>query len=369
MRLLDRYLLREFLIPLGYCLGGFLIFWITFQLFSELDEFQRARLTTWEIIRYFLIILPDLLNRVVPLALLLAMLYALNQHCRHHELTAMRVAGLSLWRIALPYLTVCATAGMLLFSLSEWLMPDSADQAEALLKSHQPGAAADLNRRKNLAFKNERAGRIWQIGEFDLLTHEMIRPYVQWGTTNQGEIHMTAERGALTNGVWTFYGVQFLVYRTNDIAPWRGSTNEFQAPEFRETPSQIRSEIKISSLTTFKQARGVQLTLREIGEYRRWHPGETDKEAMLSTKYHVRLSAPFTCVVVALIALPFGALPGRRNVFAGVAGSIFICFAYFVVQRFGEAAGMGGHLSPWLAGWLPNLMFGAAGVYLTYRVK
>ena len=36
MRLLDRYLLRELLVPLGYCLGGFLVFWITFDVFSEL---------------------------------------------------------------------------------------------------------------------------------------------------------------------------------------------------------------------------------------------------------------------------------------------------------------------------------------------
>jgi lipopolysaccharide export LptBFGC system permease protein LptF len=35
MRLLDRYLLRELLIPLGYCFGGFLVFWLAFDLFSS----------------------------------------------------------------------------------------------------------------------------------------------------------------------------------------------------------------------------------------------------------------------------------------------------------------------------------------------
>ena len=35
MRLLDRYLLRELLVPLGYCLGGFLIFWISFDLDAD----------------------------------------------------------------------------------------------------------------------------------------------------------------------------------------------------------------------------------------------------------------------------------------------------------------------------------------------
>ncbi len=45
MRLLDRYLLRELVIPLGYCLGGFLLFWIFFDLFTELDSLQQDKLT------------------------------------------------------------------------------------------------------------------------------------------------------------------------------------------------------------------------------------------------------------------------------------------------------------------------------------
>ena len=35
MRLHDRYLFRELLTPLAYCLGGFLIFWISFFFFTQ----------------------------------------------------------------------------------------------------------------------------------------------------------------------------------------------------------------------------------------------------------------------------------------------------------------------------------------------
>ena len=41
MRLLDRYLLRELLVPLGYCLGGFLLFWTVFDLFTSLGDLQE----------------------------------------------------------------------------------------------------------------------------------------------------------------------------------------------------------------------------------------------------------------------------------------------------------------------------------------
>src|SRR6266699_597222 len=44
MRLLDRYLLRELLAPLGYCLSGFLIVWVAFELFSDMGELQDHKL-------------------------------------------------------------------------------------------------------------------------------------------------------------------------------------------------------------------------------------------------------------------------------------------------------------------------------------
>jgi lipopolysaccharide export system permease protein len=371
MRLLDRYLLREFLVPLGYCLGGFLVFWISFELINELSAFQRAQLTPLEVARYFLVTLPELLSRVVPIALLLALLYALNNHSRHHELTAMRVAGLSLWRLSAPYFCVSIACGLCLFCLNEYWMPDSADQADEILQSHlaNQSSAAKPHLQKNLSFRNGRAGRTWLIGEYNLLTYEMIRPHVEWKTTNEAVYWLDAERGVLTNGQWTFFDAQVLVYSTNEVLPERRFTNVWAVPEFNETPQEIKSEIKISSFTSFKQARGAQLTLAEILEYLRWHPNDTDKKALLKTKFHVRLSTPWICPVVVLIAIPFGAASGRRNVYVGVASSIFIFFTYFVLQRFGEAAGMGGRLAPWLAGWLPHLLFTATGIWLIRRVR
>jgi lipopolysaccharide export system permease protein len=82
-----------------------------------------------------------------------------------------------------------------------------------------------------------------------------------------------------------------------------------------------------------------------------------------------RLAVPWTCLVVVLVALPFGVRSGRRSVLVGVASGIVICFVYFVLQQLALALGTGGYLPPWLAGWLPNLAFGLAGAVLTMRVR
>jgi len=70
-----------------------------------------------------------------------------------------------------------------------------------------------------------------------------------------------------------------------------------------------------------------------------------------------------------LIALPFGAAAGRRNVFVGVASSIVICIGYIILAQIGIVLGTGGYLPAWLAGWFANLFFGVLGLWLTARVR
>jgi lipopolysaccharide export LptBFGC system permease protein LptF len=126
MRLLDRYLLRELLIPFGYCLSGFLLFIISFDLINELDDFQKLKLRWTDIAEYYVIRAPELLVMVLPIALLLALLYCLTNHARHHELTAMRAAGISLGRLAAPYLAVGFVLSLALFAMNELWVPQGA---------------------------------------------------------------------------------------------------------------------------------------------------------------------------------------------------------------------------------------------------
>jgi lipopolysaccharide export system permease protein len=73
--------------------------------------------------------------------------------------------------------------------------------------------------------------------------------------------------------------------------------------------------------------------------------------------------------VVVFVAVPFAARSGRRNVFVGVAASIFIFFAYFVLQQVGLTFGETGWLPSWLGAWFPNLFFGIGGLVMMARVR
>jgi lipopolysaccharide export system permease protein len=373
MRLLDRYLFRELLTPLAFCLGGLLILGNCFSLFGELEDFQTHKLRLLDIIEYTIAITPEFLVMVLPITLLLAMLYALTNHTRYNEITAMRAAGISLWRICAPYFIVGCVLSVVLFGLNEFLVPRSIDWAEHIKTRYVPDPD-DVDKKttfSNFGFTNARGRRAWFMSEYNLKTHEMLKPIVSWKLPDDSIQVLHADHAIRTNGVWTFFNVA--EYSQADMAaPLVPSlqTNELAMPDFDETPRQIQSEIKITSYQSLRNARRSDIPLADILAYLRLHPNLPRKDSSwLFTKFQGRLALPWTCFVVVLVAIPFGAVSGRRNLFVGVAGSIFICFGYFVIQQISITMGSHGVLAPWLAAWLPNMIFGVMGLALMVRVR
>jgi lipopolysaccharide export system permease protein len=371
MRLLDRYLLRELLIPFAYCLSGFLIFWISFDLINEMSAFQRARLKPLEIAMYYAVKTPaDLVFPMLPAAWLLALLYAMVHHARHNELIAMRAAGVSIWRLALPYLALGFLLSAGLFVINEFWAPESTDRAEAILKKREVTKTVSKRWVRNVGFTNARENRKWFIEVYDRQTGTMIRPHVEWILATGTRCEISAERAGRTNNVWVFFNVKELVYpNIRGAVPLPEQKDVRAIPEFSETPDEIESEIKIRNIQSLREIRKAQLSIMEIIRYKRLHPEDSPTMDMLDTKLHGRLAAPWTCLVIVLISLPFGAMTGRRNVFAGVASSIVICFAYFVLLQMGLALGSGGFVYPWIAAWAPNILFSLGGIIATWRFR
>ena len=374
MRLLDRYLLRELLVPLSYCLIGFTIFWVSFDLFGELEDFQKEKLTVLDVAEYYLVKTPELLVTVLPVAFLLAILYALSNHGRHNELIAMRAAGRSFLRISLPYLLVGFALSVILFALNEKLVPNASAKAELIRKRAQPVDQATLDWKHYVNFRNARENRIWNIRAYNLETHEMKEPHIEWYLPDGTRRQLIADRALQTNGTWVFYDVELFQYPPGidfEKIPFRPlKTNTVTVPELNETPADIELQLRFANLNAYQASKRPQFSLQEI-QYLSGHLDLNQRDrALLKTQFHARLAQPWTCLVVSLIALPFGAAANsRRNVFVGVASSIFICFFYFILMRFGLAMGTGGFIPPWLAAWLPNLLFATIGICLTWRAK
>lgn len=378
MRLHDRYLFRELITPLAFCLGAFVIFGIFVFFLTDLTKLQEHKLNFFESVAYCAANLPASFVLVLPILLLLAMLYALTSHARYNEITALRAAGVSLWRVCAPYFAAGLLATGIYFVINELAVPICDQWADQILNRHVIKDSSPKSTAHSVkGFSNDRAHRFWHFAGYDEQTTLMLNPTVEWSLPDGSWRAVLADHAIRTNGVWTFFGsgtnsgVQ--LFRQSgpggDLVK-AGTTNVLAMPEFDETPERIRLLLKYADAQALHASGYADIPLAELWELMQNQPNLRPEDASaVQTKFHGRLASPWTCFVVVLIAIPFGAPSGRRNLFFGVAGSLFIGFAYFILQKISLALGINGYLPGWLAAWLPNLVFAITGIVLTLRVR
>jgi lipopolysaccharide export system permease protein len=370
MRLLDRYLLRELLGPLVYCTVGFYIFWMAFNLFTEMDAFQKQGLDWQEIAHHLLLRTPGLMATVLPISLLLALLYCLTTMARHNEIIAMRAAGRSLVRISVPLFAVALLLGAGMLFVLEYLAPDADQKADRQIGQAVRDENTTLTAQQ---FRDDSMEADWFIEQYNLDTGEMLSPNVEW--REDGRLRkLSAASGKWLNGGWVFYDAQVQEFdaNTEDIPNSRIRTNILTGEFEGFTKNHLHTDLRVRELMETLNQRGgnkLQLSLAEIRMYLQMHEVVSEQQRQyLMTQYHGRLAQPWTFAVVVLVALPFGCVTGRQSAYVGVASSIGICFLYHLLTTFGLAFGTSGALPPVLAAWLPNILFGTIGSVMLWRV-
>src|SRR4051812_48748448 len=130
MRILDRYVIRNFVEPFLLCFFGFLSIWLVFDLYDNGPDFLEYHVPLKMIGRFYLSQLPAIALLSLPIGLLLALLFSLSKMSRHNEIISMLTAGRSLGRTIVPLIIIgvlCA-AGCFVLN-SEW-----APHADAIKK-------------------------------------------------------------------------------------------------------------------------------------------------------------------------------------------------------------------------------------------
>jgi lipopolysaccharide export LptBFGC system permease protein LptF len=89
----------------------------------------------------------------------------------------------------------------------------------------------------------------------------------------------------------------------------------------------------------------------------------------LQVELNKKISLPLSCLIMALLGVPFSFSTGKKGAFFGIGISIAIAMSYWGISSVFEAMGAYGLLVPVLAAWAPNLLFGAAGLVLLLNIR
>src|SRR5437899_12371206 len=101
MKLLDRYVIRNFLQVYLYCIAGFISIWLIFDISDNISTFIDERVGLLLTVRYYLTQVPQVFIILLPVSLLLALLFSLGRMSRGNEIVSMLTAGVSLTRCLL----------------------------------------------------------------------------------------------------------------------------------------------------------------------------------------------------------------------------------------------------------------------------
>lgn len=354
MKILDRYLIREFLVPLFYCLAAFMLVYIIYDLSAHLDGYIEDRVPIRYLARYYVIQMPLVMVQIIPLSILLSIVYCLGSLSRNNEITAMRATGISIYRITLPYLALGAVFSAFLFYLNDRHAPRAYEESKRYLE--EASQKREEKKERPLAFYNPIGQRSW-AGQWkpgsDTLENVSVRSF----ENRQVVEKISAAKASYLDREWWFFDGTIQRYDSRGRA--RGSEEAFHKRRFpfSEKPDDFLSSQKDSLSMSFAELR------RNMAFY----PEGSEIHGRKLVDLSYKIAFPFVGLTIVLIAVPLS-ITSTRGGAAGSAGlSIAICISYYVLGMVTLSLGRGGHMPAWLASWFPNILFGAAGIWLLHR--
>ena len=365
MKLVPRYLLSHLRRPWVYVMAGFSLVAILVDLFENFVDFMEAGTPLRQVLLYYAVLVPTYLPYLLPVSLLLALLYALWQLGKNSELVAMRACGFSLFQLMRPYLATGLLASFFLLAVNELFNPWATHWTRQFKSMQGHAHAARAHLAVNLAYKNVVGHRLWRIDTFDPrpgASYEMRRVHLtQQRPDGSDEFRMDAVRARWLDGHWWFENVETRYYNADNapVGPVE-SAPSVEMTMLSETPRDFINEIKDSS----------ERSAAEILRFIETHKGiSPEARNRLMVDFHYRLAAPWLCILVVLVGIPFGMHTGRRGMGIGILLALLTFFGYYVLMGVGLAYGKRGLISPFVAGWLPSLVFGALGLALLRRSR
>ena len=357
MRILDRYVIRNFLQVYFYCIAGFISIWLIFDVSDNISTFIDQHVGLRLVIRYYATQLPQVLIILLPVSLLLSLLFALGRMSRANEIVSMLTAGVSLPRVLRPLIGI----GLITVAATMALNYSLAPHAELARKMFISEVQARPGRYiQGQIFRNRTDSRTWFVQNFLPRSNTF---------NNVQVLQQDANDNIVTNYVATraFYRPETKTWELENVKV----VHYDHAGNILD--EQIYPSLKIEhwSETPFRlgsaNERAEFLSLPELREYLHFNADfPATLLAPFRTHLQYRVALPWTCFVVVCIAAPLGIGYSRRGVLSSVAAAVFLVFSMnFLVHLF-LALGEGYRVPAWIAAWTPNILFMAIGLYLLY---
>lgn len=370
MNLIDRYLLREWLKILGLVLGATLGLLLMQAMYDDFRDLLQDGAGARDLTVYYMIKLPSYLSVVLPLSLLVSLLYTLGQMHRNHEITALRAAGVGLFKITRSIwaagLLLCGLTWYINATVIPWSQEESS-QIRSNLEFRNEAKDRTIDRvgmRASVAFDNRKDGRMWFFNRYSQFTRrgygvtlvEMDKQRRETKRVLAREAWLDAKRGG-----WVFIdGREITMNADGDEVEGTAHFDEIVRKGFTEDPT----------FMLIYDARPQDLSfteLRRVIDY--FTADENPKLTAYQVRYYGVLAETVGPLIIIALAIPFAVSGVRVNPVVGVSKSLGLFVVYFALLKLSAALGSREVIPAVWAALAPSIAMMGAGVWFFAKAR
>ena len=352
--LIDRYIIKKFIGTYLFALALISVIVIIFDISEKIDDFVEKKAPLYDIIfRYYLNFIPFLVNMFSSLFVFITVIFFTSKMAGHSEIIAMLSGGVSFKRLMYPYFlsSLVIFVFNLLFNL--FIIPPAT--AERLDFQEQYIKSPFSNTNRNIHFQVEPGEYVY------------IESFTAWNNTaykfslEKFDGQRLASKLQSEQAVWdtSFHGWRVRNYHLRQCYDsteviTRGSRLD---TVIGVTASDLRRRKDLYESLNYAQLND-EIELLKLR-------GDTSVKFALIEKTK-RLTVPFSVFILTLIGVSLSSQKVRGGIGLKIGLGIGLSFSYILFLRFAEMFVYTDMLPPFIALWLPNLVFAivAAALYL-----
>jgi len=353
MKIIDRYLVKQFLQTLFFAILAFTLLFVLIDMMENFDDFIDQNVPTNIIIQYYLVFVPEMVRLMTPVAVLLASLFTAGKMSNLNEMTAMKASGISLYRFMAPFLITAVLISLLSVYFGGYVVP--------MANKHKIFISQTFMKRDlvyygtNIYFQDSNT-RIVTISYYDISQNQANQVGIQeFSPKDKTKIisrtDATKMRYDLKQKCWILYdGI------TRTFSDSSETAEKFVNKTYKELNFIPEDVIK-------KQRRPEEMTLTDLKNYSDEQYRTGNDPSSTQIEYQSRIAFSFSSIIVVLFGLPISSNKRRGGIAIQFGVNLLITFLYLVFMKVSQAFGKNGMLNPFLTAWFANFIFLIAALY------
>lgn len=359
VRLIDRYVLRELVVPFGIGIAVAVMLLIGTMLFRYAEDIITKGVPITLVFKLMLLETPMFSVIAMPMAMAFAASLSINRLSRDSELTPMRMAGLPFRRIIASILIAGVIGSGLSFIIADRVAPWASKRANRILHQMVLKSVAPTAQPHTFVKSDDNRWVIYVqwLNKLDA-NRFMVRQVLIYDTRGSSfPVLYAAQQGITSRRYWTLTNVaKYELARDGSVQ------RVWSLPELK---LDLEKDIDFFAFSETSDEMSCKHLREEIRSLQSSGAGGIARRFQVDL--HFRYALPFACLVFGLISAPISFRFSRGGTFVGVLVSIIISFLYWNAMILSKVLGANGVVPPALAAWAQNAAFGCIAAFLVWR--